>query len=494
MTLDHSYFEEMEAKIPHGKVRTRFAPSPTGYMHVGNLRTALYTWLIARSHNGTFILRIEDTDQSRQVEGAVDVIYRTMAECGLTHDEGPDVGGPVAPYIQSQRRDTYGKYARLLVEKGGAYYCFCEKTESEEDSGEFDRAADPCRELTAQQVQEKLEAGLPYVIRQRIPAGTTTFHDAIFGDITVDNSTLDDQVLLKRDGLPTYNFANVIDDHLMGITHVVRGSEYLASAPKYNLLYEAFGWEVPTYVHCSPVMRDAQNKMSKRHGDPSYEDLKAQGFLTDAILNYVALLGWAPKGEYAEQEIFSLDELVKVFDIAGISKSPAIFDIEKLTYFNATYLRAMEPAAFAEVAEPYIRQAVKNSAIDAAGIAALLQARCEKLTDIPEKVDFFDALPDYDVEFFTNKKSKTNAEVSKAMLEAAIPALEAISDWTVDAIHDTLIDLAAKLEVKNATLMWPVRIAAAGKLVTPGGAVEICHLLGKDETLRRLRLGLDKLN
>ena len=339
MTLDHSYFEEMEAKIPHGKVRTRFAPSPTGYMHVGNLRTALYTWLIARSHDGTFILRIEDTDQSRQVEGAVDVIYRTMAECGLTHDEGPDVGGPVAPYIQSQRRDTYGKYARLLVEKGGAYYCFCEKTESEEDSGEFDRAADPCRELTAQQVQEKLEAGLPYVIRQRIPAGTTTFHDAIFGDITVDNSTLDDQVLLKRDGLPTYNFANVIDDHLMGITHVVRGSEYLASAPKYNLLYEAFGWEVPTYVHCSPVMRDAQNKMSKRHGDPSYEDLKAEGYLTEAILNYVALLGWSPKGELAEQELFTLPELVKAFDMTGISKSPAIFDRQKLDHFNAVYLR-----------------------------------------------------------------------------------------------------------------------------------------------------------
>lgn len=495
MSLDKTYFEQMEAKIPHGRVRTRFAPSPTGYMHVGNLRTALYTWLIARSHGGDFILRIEDTDQGRYVDGAVDVIYRTMAECGLTHDEGPDVGGPVAPYIQSQRRDTYGKYARLLVEKGGAYYCFCEKTESEEDSGDFDRAADPCRDLPLEEAERRVAAGEPYVIRQRIPAeGVTTFHDAIFGDINVENSTLDDQVLMKRDGLPTYNFANVIDDHLMGITHVVRGSEYLSSAPKYNLLYEAFGWEVPTYVHCSPVMRDQHNKMSKRHGDPSYEDLKAQGFLTDAILNYVALLGWAPKGEYAEQEIFSLDELVKVFDIAGISKSPAIFDIEKLTYFNATYLRAMEPAAFAEVAEPYIRQAVKNPAIDAAGIAALLQARCEKLTDIPEKVDFFDALPDYDVEFFTNKKSKTNAEVSKAMLEAAIPALEAISDWTVDAIHDTLIDLAAKLEVKNATLMWPVRIAAAGKLVTPGGAVEICHLLGKDETLRRLRLGLDKLN
>ena len=494
MALDKKFFEDMEARIPHGKVRTRFAPSPTGYMHVGNLRTALYTWLIARHAGGTFILRIEDTDQGRLVEGATDVIYRTMKECGLDHDEGPDVGGPTGPYIQSERRDLYLPYAQLLVEKGAAYYCFCEKAESEEDSGDFDRAEDPCRNLSAEEVAANLAAGKPYVIRQRIPhEGTTTFHDVSFGDITVENETLDDQVLLKRDGLPTYNFANVVDDHLMGITHVVRGSEYLSSAPKYNLLYEAFGWEIPTYVHCSPVMRDQHNKMSKRHGDPSYEDLKAQGFLTDAILNYVALLGWAPKGEYAEQEIFSLDELVKVFDIAGISKSPAIFDIEKLTYFNATYLRAMEPAAFAEVAEPYIRQAVKNPAIDAAGIAALLQARCEKLTDIPEKVDFFDALPDYDVEFFTNKKSKTNAEVSKAMLEAAIPALEAVSDWTVDAIHDTLIDLATKLEVKNATLMWPVRIAAAGKLVTPGGAVEICHLLGKDETLRRLHLGLDKL-
>ena len=333
--MDRNYFEEMEAKIPHGKVRTRFAPSPTGYMHVGNLRTALYTWLIARAAGGTFILRIEDTDQGRYVDGAVEVIYRTMAQCGLDHDEGPDVGGPVAPYIQSERRDTYGKYARLLVEKGGAYYCFCEKTESEEDAGAFNRAADPCRDLPMEEVQAKLDAGMPYVIRQKIPTeGTTTFHDAIFGDITVENSTLDDQVLLKRDGLPTYNFANVIDDHLMGITHVVRGSEYLASAPKYNLLYESFGWEVPTYVHCSPVMRDSQNKMSKRHGDPSYEDLIAQGYLTEAVLNYVALLGWSPKGEQAEQEIFSLEELVKAFDITGISKSPAIFDRVKLDHFN----------------------------------------------------------------------------------------------------------------------------------------------------------------
>ena len=485
--------------MPSNKVRTRFAPSPTGYMHVGNLRTALYTYLMAKHEDGTFILRIEDTDQGRYVEGAVDVIYSTMRACGLTHDEGPDVGGPVGPYVQTERRGLYKEYAELLIARGHAYRCFCDKDDAAEenvsDGAVIHKYDGRCSRLSEEEIAANLAAGKPYVIRQKIPReGKTTFHDEIFGDITVDNDTLDDQVLIKRDGLPTYNFANVIDDHLMGITHVVRGSEYLSSTPKYNLLYEGFGWEIPKYIHCSPVMRDQHNKMSKRHGDPSYEDLKAQGFLTDAILNYVALLGWAPKGEFAEQEIFSLDELVKVFDIAGISKSPAIFDIEKLTYFNATYLRAMEPAAFAEVAEPYIRQAVKNPAIDAAGIAALLQARCEKLTDIPEKVDFFDALPDYDVEFFTNKKSKTNAEVSKAMLEAAIPALEAISDWTVDAIHDTLIDLAAKLEVKNATLMWPVRIAAAGKLVTPGGAVEICHLLGKDETLRRLRLGLDKLN
>ena len=494
MAIDMKYFEEMEAKIPHGKVRTRFAPSPTGYMHVGNLRTALYTWLIARNAGGTFILRIEDTDQGRLVEGATDVIYRTMAECGLTHDEGPDVGGPVGSYIQSERRDLYLPYAQLLVEKGAAYYCFCEKTESEEDTGDFNRAADPCRDLSAEEVAANLAAGKPYVIRQRIPQeGTTTFHDVSFGDITVENKTLDDQVLLKRDGLPTYNFANVVDDHLMGITHVVRGSEYLSSAPKYNLLYEAFGWEIPTYVHCSPVMRDAQHKMSKRHGDPSYEDLKAQGYLTDAILNYVTLLGWSPKGERSEQEIFTMEELVEAFDIAGISKSPAIFDIEKLTYFNATYLRALAPEKFAEVAEPYIRQSVKNPAIDTAAIAALLQARCEKLTDIPEKVDFFDELPEYDLEFFTNKKSKTNPEVCVNMLNAAIPALEAIESWTNESVHDTLINLAVSLEVKNATLMWPVRIAAAGKMVTPGGAVEICHILGKEETLRRLRLGLDKL-
>ena len=494
MALDHKYFEEMEAKIPHGKVRTRFAPSPTGYMHVGNLRTALYTWLIARNAGGTFILRIEDTDQVREVKGATEVIYRTMAECGLNHDEGPDVGGPVAPYIQSQRRDTYGKYAQLLIEKGHAYYCFCEKTESEEDSGEFDRGEDPCRSLSLEEAQARVDAGEPYVIRQKIPhEGTTTFHDAVFGAITVENNTLDDQVLIKRDGLPTYNFANVIDDHLMGITHVVRGSEYLSSAPKYNLLYEAFGWEIPTYVHCSPVMRDQQHKMSKRHGDPSYEDLKAQGYLTQAILNYVALLGWSPRGELAEQEIFSLEELAKVFDLEGVSKSPAIFDIDKLKHFNALYLRAMAPEKFAKVAEPYIRQGVKNPAISAQEVAALLQARCETLIEIPEKVDFFDALPEYDAELFTNKKSKTNPEVSRDMLQAAIPMLEGLGEWTQDAIHDGLVALAEQLGVKNATLMWPVRIAAAGKAVTPGGAVEICRILGREETLRRLKLGLEKL-
>lgn len=390
------FFEEMEARIPKGKVRTRFAPSPTGYMHVGNLRTALYTWLIARHQDGTFILRIEDTDQGRLVEGAVDVIYKTMAECGLTHDEGPDVGGPTGPYIQTERRGLYGKYAELLVKKGGAYYCFCEKTESEEDSGEFNRAADPCRDMCAADVEANLAAGKPYVIRQRIPAeGSTTFHDASFGDITVENNTLDDQVLMKRDGLPTYNFANVIDDHLMGITHVVRGSEYLSSAPKYNLLYESFGWDIPTYVHCSPVMRDAQHKMSKRHGDPSYEDLIAQGFLTEAVLNYVALLGWSPKGDLSEKEFFTLQELVEAFDISGISKSPAVFDIVKLKWMNAEYMKKLSPDAFFKKAEPWLRKAISNPSIDLKAVAALVQSRCEILSDLPERVDFLDKLPEY---------------------------------------------------------------------------------------------------
>ncbi len=489
--LDYAWFEEMEARIPKGKVRTRFAPSPTGYMHVGNLRTALYTYLIARHADGTFILRIEDTDQGRLVEGAVDVIYKTMKECGLEHDEGPDVGGPVGPYVQTERRPLYGKYAELLIERGHAYRCFCEKAESEEDSGDFQRGADPCRSLSREEADKRARTGEPYVIRQRIPEeGTTTFHDEIFGDIQVENSTLDDQVLMKRDGLPTYNFANVVDDHIMGITHVVRGSEYLSSAPKYNLLYEGFGWEIPRYVHCSPVMRDQHNKMSKRHGDPSYEDLIAQGFLTDAVINYVALLGWSPGGE---REIFSLDELKEIFRISGISRSPAIFDMEKLRYFNAAYIRAMSPEEFAAVAEPYIRQSVTNPAYDAASIAALLQQRTEVLTEIPEKVDFFDVLPDYDAELFVHKKSKSDRESAKAVLQAILPVFEALPNWTDETILSAMSGLAEEMEAKNAKVMWPVRIAAAGKAVTPGGAVEICRILGRDETVRRLRIALEKL-
>ncbi|MEA4896342.1 MAG: glutamate--tRNA ligase [Oscillospiraceae bacterium] len=489
--MDMKWFEDMEQRIPHGEVRTRFAPSPTGYMHVGNLRTALYTYLIAKKSGGKFILRIEDTDQGRLVEGATEVIYKTLRDCHLTHDEGPDIGGPVGPYIQTERRGLYGKYAELLLEKGGAYRCFCQKEDGEDDVGEFKKTENPCALLTKEESDAKAAAGEPYVIRQRIPReGTTTFHDEIFGDITVPNDTLDDNVLIKSDGLPTYNFANVVDDHLMGITHVVRGSEYLASAPKYNLLYEAFGWEIPKYVHCSPVMRDHQNKMSKRHGDPSYEDLINQGYLTDAVLNYVALLGWSPGGE---QEMFSIEELCEAFDISGISKSPAIFDIEKLTYFNAEYIRALTPERFTELAEPFIRRSVKNPAIDISLFAPLLQPRTDKLTDIPEKIDFFDELPDYDIELFTNKKSKTDAAISLEMLKKALPALESAADWTEETIHDTLIDLAQSLGVKNATLMWPVRISVAGKTVTPGGAVEICHILGKSETVRRIKLGIEKL-
>ena len=489
--IDMKWFEEMEARIPKNEVRTRFAPSPTGYMHVGNLRTALYTYLIARSNGGKFILRIEDTDQGRLVEGAVDIIYKTMAQCHLEHDEGPDIGGPVGPYVQTERRPLYGKYAELLVERGHAYRCFCEKAASEEDSGEFDRADDPCRSMSREESERRAAEGQPYVIRQRIPhEGTTTFHDEIFGDITVENTTLDDQVLIKRDGLPTYNFANVVDDHLMGITHVVRGSEYLSSAPKYNLLYQGFGWDIPKYVHCSPVMRDAHNKMSKRHGDPSYEDLIAQGYLTDAVLNYVALLGWSPRGE---REIYSLDELKEVFDLTGISKSPAIFDIEKLKYFNSEYIRAMSAEDFAKVAEPYIRQSVKNESYDAAAIAALLQQRTEVLTDIPEKVDFFDTLPEYSAELFVHKKSKSDEASSKEVLEKILPLFEALPEWKDEGIMAAMVGLAEEMGAKNAKVMWPVRIAAAGKAVTPGGAVEICRILGREETIRRVKIAISKL-
>ncbi len=492
--MDMKWFEDMEARIPHGKVRTRFAPSPTGYMHVGNLRTALYTWLIARHQDGTFILRIEDTDQGRLVEGAVDVIYKTLRQCGLDWDEGPDVGGPVGPYVQTERRDLYGKYAQLLVEKGGAYYCFCDKAESAEDSGDFTKTADPCRALTLEEALKRVAAGEPYVIRQRIPeTGSTTFHDASFGDITVENKDLDDQVLLKRDGLPTYNFANVIDDHLMGITHVVRGSEYLSSAPKYNLLYEAFGWAVPEYIHCSPVMRDAHNKMSKRHGDPSYEDLLAQGFLTEAVVNYVSLLGWAPKGENSEREFFTLRELAEIFDLAGISKSPAIFDIEKLKYFNANYIRALSPEAFFSIAQPYLEDAIHAPQVDIKLVAPLVQGRCDTLLDIAPQVDFFDALPQYSNELYCHKKMKTDEPNSLEALNAVLPVLEGLSEWTYDAIHDALVGLAEKLELKNGRIMWPVRTALSGKAVTPGGAVELCQLLGREEALARIKNGIAQL-
>ncbi len=493
--MDMTWYQDLESRIPTGEVRTRFAPSPTGYMHVGNLRTALYTWLIARHGGGKFILRIEDTDQGRFVEGATEIIYSTLKECGLTWDEGPDLGGPVGPYIQTERRDLYAQYAKLLVERGAAYYCFCDKTESAEDSGNFEKTEDPCRSLSSAEAQARVDAGEPFVIRQKIPqGGQTTFHDAIFGAITVDNDTLDDQVLLKRDGLPTYNFANVVDDHLMGITHVVRGSEYLSSAPKYNLLYEAFGWTVPEYIHCSPVMRDAHNKMSKRHGDPSYEDLKAQGYLTDAILNYVTLLGWAPKGENSEQEFFTLEELSKIFELSGVSKSPAIFDREKLNYFNAHYLREMEPGAFYTVAEPYLKEAVKTPDIDLHLIAPLVQGRCDTLCDIAPQVDFFDALPEYSNELYCHKKMKTDEQNSLEALKVTLPVLEGLTDWTYDSIHAALVGLAEKLELKNGRIMWPVRTALSGKAVTPGGAVELCQILGKAETLRRMEKGIQQLS
>lgn len=498
--MEKQWFDNMEARIPKGRVRTRFAPSPTGYMHVGNLRTALYTWLIARHGSGDFILRIEDTDQERLVEGATDVIYKTLRKCGLSWDEGPDVGGPVGPYVQTQRRELYGKYAELLVEQGAAYRCFCgkERLEALHAAAEGGKGAGGydghCRHLTQAEIGEKLAAGIPYVIRQKIPeTGVTTFHDAVFGDITVENETLDDQILMKSDGLPTYNFANVVDDHLMGITHVVRGSEYLSSAPKYNLLYQAFGWEVPTYIHCSPVMRDAHNKMSKRHGDPSYEDLLAMGFLSPAVVNYVALLGWSPRGEDCEREFFTLDELAEVFDIGGISKSPAIFDLEKLKYFNANYLRALPAQEFYAGAEPYLRAAVKNPALDLSLIAPLVQPRCDTWEDIASQVDFFDALPDYSTDLYVHKKMKTNEENSLDALRAVLPVLEALDPWTSQGIHDALMDLAARLELKNGRIMWPVRVAVSGKAVTPGGAVELCAILGKDESLRRLRTGIEKL-
>ena len=478
-------------------VRTRFAPSPTGYMHVGNLRTALYAYLTAKSMGGKMILRIEDTDQERQVEGAVDIIYNTMRDTGLLWDEGPDIGGPVGPYVQSERIGIYKEYALKLVELGAAYYCFCDKERLEEvrelqkASGiapQYDRH---CRNLTPEEVQAKLDAGEPYVIRQKVPLeGTTTFDDVVYGSITVENSTLDDQILLKADGFPTYNFANVVDDHLMGITHVIRGSEYLSSAPKYNLLYEAFGWEIPIYMHCPPVMKDATHKLSKRNGDASYQDLVAQGYLKEAILNYILLLGWSPKGE---KEVFSLPEMIEAFDIHGISKSPAIFDTVKLRFLNGEYIRALTPEQFHDMALPWIRKGVKREDVDTKLIASLLQPRCEVLGDIPEQLDFIDELPDYSTDLYVSKKMKTNEETSLEILRQILPVMEAMDDFSDEAVHTAMFDLIAKLGVKNGYLLWPLRIALSGKQFTPGGGGDIAAILGKEESLKRLKKGIEKL-
>ena len=492
------------------KIRTRFAPSPTGYMHVGGLRTALYAYLIAKKDNGTFILRIEDTDKARYVEGATEVIIKTLKDAGLIYDEGPDVGGPCGPYVQSERQHIYRPYAEELCAKGAAYYCFCgvkhdepnglskesvtaEAVSAKAPAGSETTAEtdDPCRSLSYEDSRRRAMAGEPHVIRMKSPReGETTVVDTVFGEVTTPNKTLDDMILLKSDGMPTYNFANVIDDHLMGITHVLRGSEYISSAPKYNLLYEAFGWEIPEYITVSPVMRDAQHKLSKRNGDPTYDDLINQGFIPKAVLNYIALLGWSPGGE---RELFTLDELIEVFDVSGISKAPAIFDIAKLCHFSGEYIRNMPSDDFAEIAKPYIRSVVKNESISASAIAGILQTRCEKLCDIPEKIDFFENLPDYDTELFVHQKSKTDKTIALDMLKAAKDTFETLSDWTKDSVHDIMVSLAERLGVKNATLMWPVRIATAGRTVTPGGAVEVCWILGRDETLRRIELAIAKL-
>jgi glutamyl-tRNA synthetase len=466
-------------------------------MHIGNLRTALYAYLIAKSRGGEFILRIEDTDRERYVEGAVDMIYSTLRETGLVWDEGPDIGGGCGPYIQSERRELYQRYARELVEKGGAYYCFCDKARIDEARARQEaqkltpKYDGHCDGLSKDEVEKRLAAGVPYVIRQRMPkSGTTSFDDVIFGTITVENESLDDGILLKSDGLPTYNFANVVDDHLMHITHVVRGSEYLSSTPKYNLLYGAFGWEVPAYIHCSPVMRDHSRKLSKREGDASYEDFIKKGYLKEAVLNYIALLGWSPQGE---REKFTLEELVEAFDVKGISKSPAIFDEAKLAWLNGEYIRELPPEQFHSLALPFIALAVKNKAADTLKISALLQKRCERLSDIPEQVDFFDAVPEYDTELYTHKKMKTDPQTSKTALNAILPVLEHLSEWSQEAVHDALIALAEQSGVKNGQLMYPLRIALSGKAVTPGGGVELAVILGREETLSRLNAAIEKL-
>ena len=479
------------------KIRTRFAPSPTGRMHVGNLRTALYAYLVAKHEGGDFILRIEDTDQERYVEGAVDIIYRTMEKTGLVHDEGPDKDGGVGPYVQSERQASgiYLEYAKQLIAKGEAYYCFCDKerlaTLNRVVAGKEINVYDKhCLHLSKEEVEAKLAAGVPYVIRQNNPTeGTTTFHDEIYGDITQPNEELDDMILIKSDGFPTYNFANVIDDHLMEISHVVRGNEYLSSAPKYNRLYEAFGWEVPVYVHCPLITDENHKKLSKRCGHSSYEDLIEQGYVSEAVVNYVALLGWCPTDN---REIFSLEELVEAFDYHHMSKSPAVFDTVKLKWMNGEYLKAMDFDKFYALAEPYLKEAVTKD-YDLKKIATLVKTRIEILPEIKEQVDFFEELPDYDIALYTHKKMKTDPEKSLALLNEVLPVLEAQEDFSNDALFETLKTFATEKGYKVGYVMWPLRTAVSGKQNTPGGATELMEVLGKEESLRRIRLGIEKL-
>lgn len=479
------------------KIRTRFAPSPTGRMHVGNLRTALYAYLIAKHEGGDFILRIEDTDQERLVEGAVDIIYRTLESTGLLHDEGPDKDGGVGPYVQSERqaKGLYLEYARKLIEKGEAYYCFCDKERLATltrvvDGKEINIYDKHCLSLSKEEVEEKLASGIPYVIRQNNPAeGTTVFHDDIYGDISVNNDELDDMILIKSDGYPTYNFANVVDDHLMGITHVVRGNEYLSSSPKYNRLYEAFGWEVPTYVHCPLITDEEHHKLSKRCGHSSYEDLVDQGFLTEAIVNFVALLGWSPADN---REIFSLKELTEAFDYHHLSKSPAVFDYTKLKWMNGEYIKAMDFDAFYERALPYLKEAISKE-LDLKKIGQMVKTRIEIFPDIPEMVDFFETLPEYDPQMYCHKKMKTTKESSLEVLRELLPLLEAQEDYSNDALYGTLSGYVGEKGCKNGYVMWPVRTAVSGKQTTPAGATEIMEVLGKEESLKRIRKGIELL-
>ena len=480
------------------KVRTRFAPSPTGRMHVGNLRTALYAYLIAKHEGGDFILRIEDTDQERYIEGAVDIIYRTLEKTGLIHDEGPDKDGGCGPYVQSERqaKGIYLEYAKQLVEKGEAYYCFCdaERLESlkQEIAGKEISIYDKhCLHLSKEEVAANLAAGKPYVIRQNNPTeGTTTFHDEIYGAITVDNSELDDMILIKSDGYPTYNFANVVDDHLMGITHVVRGNEYLSSSPKYNRLYEAFGWEVPVYVHCPLITDETHKKLSKRCGHSSFEDLTEQGFLTEAIVNFVALLGWSPENN---QEIMSMEELIQNFDYHHMSKSPAVFDYTKLKWMNGEYIKAMDMDRYMDMAMPYIKSVVtRDCKLDK--IAELAKTRIEVFPDIPDLIDFFQEVPEYDISMYTHKKMKTNAQSSLEVLKEILPRLEAQEDYSNDALYQLLVDFVKEKGYKNGYVMWPIRTAVSGKQMTPGGASEIMEIIGKEESLKRIQDAINKLS